>query len=201
MVLHATGDGQNRSALRNRGRPSTGNALTEAAILEAALTLLESRTVTFSLRALARHLKADPMALYHYFPNKQALLAAAVHSAFSPLDLTEADFQPEDDLVKRLETLAGHYVAAIERYPGLTIDIIAGHVPAQAVTAHFDRLFAQATAPLNLPRTAVSEAGHVLVDYLHGVMLAGQVPGQVWRTGVRLIAAGLHHQQSSERRS
>ena len=38
-----------------------------------------------TLRSLARELKVDPMAIYHYFPDRKTLLAAALAQAYSEL--------------------------------------------------------------------------------------------------------------------
>lgn len=72
-------------AKRGRGRPRRGQGLTERAIIDAALVLLEADRSTFSMRAVARALNTDVMAVYHHFPTKQALLGAAVSAAFCPL--------------------------------------------------------------------------------------------------------------------
>lgn len=143
------------------------------------------------MRALARSLQVDVMALYHYFPTKQALLDAAVLAAFAPLHDSDVLIDHEPDLSQRLERLAALYLNVIQRYPGLTLEIAAGRVSADSVVAHVDALFARAIQPLELTAEDVRKAGHVFVDYLHGFMLGGTGGGEGWRFAVQVLAQGL----------
>ena len=62
------------STARRRGSPpSTKHRLNIRQIIEAALDVLEAGRNEFSMRGIAATLNVDAMALYHYFPNKQAL--------------------------------------------------------------------------------------------------------------------------------
>lgn len=55
-------------------------------ILTCALGLCAKNGVgAMTLRSLARELKVDPMAIYHYFPDRKTLLAAALAQAYSEL--------------------------------------------------------------------------------------------------------------------
>ncbi|WP_027482962.1 TetR/AcrR family transcriptional regulator [Deinococcus pimensis] len=175
---------------RRRGRPARGSGLTERVILDAALTHLETNRDAFTMRALARTLGTDVMAIYHHYPNKAALVAAAVRAAFAPLD-DDHLLDDEQDVPARVETLAAHYLRVIRAYPGLTLDIAAGKVDAEHVVRRFDTLFAQAAAPLALDEPDARRAGHVLVDYLHGHILGSDVAHDDWRYGVRLLTLGL----------
>ncbi|MBZ9749590.1 TetR/AcrR family transcriptional regulator [Deinococcus sp. HMF7604] len=178
---------------RRRGRPARGAGLTEDTVLTAALTLLERDRAAFSMRALARTLQVDVMSLYHYFPTKEALLDAAVLTAFAPLEEADPFLEGEPTCAGRLERLAALYLGVVQRYPGLTLEIAAGRVPAAPVVARFDALFAQAVRPLSLTAEETQSAGQMLVDYLHGFMLGGPAAGEAWRFAVRVFAQGLRH--------
>lgn len=178
---------------RRRGRPVQGTGLTETAILDAALALFAAERAAFSMRSLARSLGTDVMALYHYFPTRRALLDAVVLAAFAPFDEAELEFGAQTDVVARLETLVASYLGVARRYPGLTSDITAGRVPGHVAVARFDALFAEAVRPLSVPGEDVRRAGHVLVDYVHGFLLADGDAGDAWRFGVRLLTRGLTH--------
>lgn len=178
---------------RRRGRPARGAGLTEASIVDAALALLEQERRAFSMRSLARALGADVMALYHYFPTKRALLDAVVLAAFAPLDDVEPLHDETVDLGARLESLAAAYLGIARRYPGLTLEIAAGRISAHSAIDRFDALFARAVRRSDVPDEAVRRAGHVLVDYLHGFLLADRDLGEAWRFGVDLLAQGVKH--------
>ena len=58
-------------------RPRPG--LTPVLIVESAIALLDAEGAdAFSMRKLGTHLGVDPMAVYHYFPNKTALFDGIV---------------------------------------------------------------------------------------------------------------------------
>lgn len=176
---------------RGRGRPVRGQGLTEGAILDAAFALLDTHGAAFSMRALARSLGVDVMALYHYFPTKQALVDAVVLAAFSPLDDTAPPFDATHDVGARLEALAALYLGTVRRHPALTRELAAGRLPEATAAARFDALFARAVEPLNLTETEARLASHALVDYVHGFALGGEGAGDAWRFGVRLLSLGL----------
>lgn len=67
--------------MATRGRPP---ALSRAAVLDGALSLLDDVGLdAFSMRALGTRLGADPMAVYHYFPSRTALLDGVVERIFA----------------------------------------------------------------------------------------------------------------------
>jgi len=67
--------------MATRGRPP---ALSRAAVLDGALSLLDDAGLdAFSMRALGTRLGADPMAVYHYFPSRTALLDGVVERIFA----------------------------------------------------------------------------------------------------------------------
>ncbi len=70
------------------GRP-TRPMLGRRHIVATALAMLDARGVdAFSMRKLGGALGADPMAVYHYFPNKAALFDAVVEAIYIEIDTT-----------------------------------------------------------------------------------------------------------------
>ena len=66
--------------------------LTRDQIVRAALALVDREGPgALSMRRLGAELGVDPMAAYHYLPNKQALLEAIVEAVMAEIDLTQDD--------------------------------------------------------------------------------------------------------------
>ena len=53
----------------------------------------------FSMRKLGRQLRADPMAVYHYFPSKAALFDTVVESVYCEIDFAGVDEASWDEAV------------------------------------------------------------------------------------------------------
>ena len=152
-----------------RGRPRASEAkLSADAILDAALALLAEKGLpALTMRALARRLGADPMALYHYFPVKSALLGAAAErsvSALRPRMRAGADWR------ERLHALARAYLRTIHRSRELLLYV----TDSGRVSAPFDASFFAAIAPLHLPERDARVCRDAFVDLLHGASLAGR---------------------------
>ena len=117
-------------AAPRRGRPPR---LSPDAILDAALALLDDAGLEgFTMRALARRLEADPMAVYRHFDGKEALLAALCDRALADLAPFDADAPWRD----QLEGLASAIRAPMLEHRGLVPVLTAAPVtPAMAVVA------------------------------------------------------------------
>lgn len=154
---------------RRPGRPSRA-AITRDKILDAALEILERDGLGgVSMRALARALEVDPMALYHYFEDRDALLAAAAARAYRGLD---ADAGTRGTWRERLRSLAVAYVELLAT-SGELLRYLTTHVAAASVpTELFAARFAQATSALALTPARRRAAHDVFVDFLHGFALA-----------------------------
>lgn len=161
------------SEKKPRGRPpKQSRKLDMVVILEQATLLIEAGGETFSMRELAQTLGVDPMALYHYVANKEALLQAVVHHWFGSLHTMSPPFSLQDPPLQRLIDLARCYLAIFGKVPVLTRLLAAGHADATAAEAPFRELFNQAVSGLALedePREALHA---ILVDYLFGASLA-----------------------------
>jgi AcrR family transcriptional regulator len=74
--------------IRRRGRPSTGVRLDRAAIVGAALRLVDDEGLrALTMRRLGSRLGVEGMALYHYFPGKAALVQGLAEAALDELNL------------------------------------------------------------------------------------------------------------------
>jgi len=150
------------------GRPPAPRVSKER-ILTEALALLEERGVEgVTMRALAGRLRVDPMAPYHYFPDKDAILRAAAAQAYSEL-------RPAVDRGSwrtRLRSLARTYLRLLAR-SGQLLRYVSLHRAASALPSKaFDAHFREAVRPLRLsPRHSAAAVG-AFVDFLHGYSLA-----------------------------
>ncbi|MGU3846002.1 TetR/AcrR family transcriptional regulator, partial [Vibrio diabolicus] len=66
---------------KKRGRPAAKlSQLSAESILDSSKSLMKKDGKVPSIRSLATQLNVDPMAIYHYFKNKSALLEALTTS-------------------------------------------------------------------------------------------------------------------------
>lgn len=89
-------------ATSRAARHAPGTPLTRERIVTAALALVDREGLAaLSMRRLGAELGADPMAAYHYLPNKQALLDAIVEAVMAEIDLSvdQPSEPPEERLV------------------------------------------------------------------------------------------------------
>lgn len=153
---------------QTRGRPRAAESkLSRDSILDAALALLaEAGLGGLTMRALARRLAIDPMALYHYFPDKDALLTAAAERSFAAL---RPRMPATRDWRARLLALARAYLRTLHRSRELLLYVTS----TGRVSAPFDAYFFGAIAPLRLSERDQRTCRDALVDLLHGVSLSG----------------------------
>lgn len=147
-----------------RGRPSQ---LSAERIVECAKAMQVKTGKIPSIRALSAELEVDPMAIYHYFRNKSALLEAVC------LSLIEAIHNPQgEDWRAEIVALSQSYLTLLSTHPGLleTLLSMTGTGPAQVFIERYER----ALRPLVLPQETLNHSRDLLVDYLHGYALAMQ---------------------------
>lgn len=173
------------------------------ALIEAALDVLErAGPAALSLRALARIVGVSPMAPYHHFPDRSALLAAVATEGFERLQRRKLATRSNHGTVQAaLAAGAGDYVAFILSNPNL-YRLMKG--PEFADRARYPALHAAAAAPAETLLTLVGALldDHGVVDptaeqgalmlwgLAHGLgtlALDGQVPADV---AARLAAEG-----------
>ncbi len=153
---------------QTRGRPRANQPkLSRDHILDAALALLaEAGLRAFTMRALARRLGVDPMAMYHYFSDKDALLGAAAERSFAAI---RPRMPATGDWRARLRALARAYLRTLHRSRELLLFV----TEAGRVSAPFDEHFFEAIAPLGLSARDQRTCRDALVDLLHGASLSG----------------------------
>lgn len=147
------------------------------------------------MRAIARRLRVDPMALYHYFRDRDALLRAAAEQAYARLAPRRAR-----GWRARLEALAIAYTRLLRRSGELLRYVTRTAAAARGPTERFAALFHDAIAPLRLPRARARAIHDVFVDFLHGFALGGPVPRARLRAELTVLFAGIRALSHARRR-
>ena len=100
--------------------------LTEAEIVGAALRIArEAGVEDFSIRRLADELGASPMSLYHYFPNKEALVERAVDEILGRIATPSPDALVWKERLRACGNQAVHVLAG---HPGIARFLLSGGV-------------------------------------------------------------------------
>src|SRR5262245_41029454 len=95
--------------------------LTRERIREAALRVVDAAGPEgLSMRRLAAELGVDPMAVYHYFPGKRAILLALVEDVFAAMGPIDSTARWQD----QLREWARAYRALARAHPGLALSIV-----------------------------------------------------------------------------
>ncbi len=162
---------------RRRGRPTANSQVLDLdRIVQVAFAEMESGAGDFSMRGIAAALGVDPMALYHHVPGKRALIEAVVERAFMGLDRLPSRLAALRGGDEKLFALALAYLRCVAPIPKLTQHLARG--PQSLVHRRFNALFALARGTPFQEGSRDSIARDLLVDYLHGVALAGRKEGE-----------------------
>lgn len=154
---------------KTRGRPAQGGAkLEKALIIQCAQRMLKESGKVPSVRAIARELGSDPMAIYHYFKNKAALLEAVCISLMGSIHVpsTTGDWKTE------LELLCKSYVTQLCTYSGLLETMLS--MPSTGPAEVFIERFQTILSPLGLSEKTKKDSLDLLADYIHGFALASR---------------------------
>lgn len=171
---------------RRAGRPRKP-VIDRERILGAGLALLEARGLEgTTMRALARRLRVDPMALYHYFPDRDAVLRAAAERVYAGLSP-----RPARGWRGRLEALAVAYVRLLGRSGELLRYLTHDAQAASGPSARFAALFHAGIASLQIPPRAARVAHDAFVDFLHGFALAGPGARARLRAELAVLLGGI----------
>jgi AcrR family transcriptional regulator len=162
---------QTQTRPKPRGRPRLDESpLSRERILSTASHLMEEGASDVSMRAVATALGVNAMALYHYFSDKQALKRAMIEEAFAPLFALRPRLARLHTPELKLKLLAATYLHCAARALPLTRHLaVQGGAP---LAADFAALFEEALGT-PMPSSESTVLRDVLVDYLHGVALAG----------------------------
>lgn len=130
------------------------------------------------MRRLGQELGVDAMALYRYFPGKDALLSAAAVALYRGL---APSFDDRGSWKEKLLFLSEAYLHLIRPYPEL-LSYLLGNLeacsePASLFATHFD----DATHELSLSPKARGAALNALVDLIHGLALGYAYSGAPMR--------------------
>ncbi|WP_415062605.1 TetR/AcrR family transcriptional regulator [Bdellovibrio sp.] len=179
-----------------RGRPKKETGISLDVILETSLEVLEKTGPQgFSMRTLATHLKITPMAIYHYFPNRAALIKELSDRVYS--QVTEDFESAQDNARHKIKQLLTSYYQTGLRYPNLTLAVFstpeAFSAKVKRITFLLDKLL-KATKLIPQRRQMWLE---ILVDFTHGSFLA---TATVSRSNPRLAKkqGERYHQQLEE---
>jgi AcrR family transcriptional regulator len=157
--------------------------------MQAALELLEEgRGQSVTMRALGKRLKVNPMAAYHYFDDKDAVLHAAAASRFQRFRprLGDCDFRG------RVLALGLAYGRFLQRSVGLLQYLVTNESAAARPVEHFDRLFRAALGRRRLSSVRYLAARNALADLVHGFALAGPTTSlRILEAELRLLIQGI----------
>lgn len=152
---------------KKRGRPRAKQTqLSADVVLGMAKSLMKSEGKVPSIRLLAKELNVDPMAIYHYFKNKNTLLESLTSS------LVEEIYQPSQnaDWQQELFQLSVSYIELLREYRGLLTTMLSmkSGGPAHVFTSRYLALI----RPLELSEKIEKDCLDLLADYLHGFALS-----------------------------
>lgn len=156
-----------------------------------ALELIEAEGLEqFSTRKLGRALGVEAMAIYWYYPSKEALLDAVVDLLFSKLDgpLPEGD---EVDWIEALRRLAHGYRALAHEYPNAFPLLATRRFATEGTYAFLENLFTLARKQ-GLDDRTTARWYRLVSSYCSGVALnelAGRREVELARTDVEELRA------------
>lgn len=150
-----------------RRRPGPRRALSEAEILEAALSLLdEGGPNAASVRGIAGKVGVAPNAVYTYFPDKAAVVRALVERLLGEVD--HGVFADRTQSWRqRVEAVALELRARLTAHPGAVGLMIGGPMDGPHALALKERLL-ELFADAGLTHTDAARASHVLMVYVFG---------------------------------
>jgi AcrR family transcriptional regulator len=115
-----------------RKGPALPNRLTERGIAEAALGLVDADGVDgLTMRKLSQRLGVSPMALYTYFPDRDAVLEAVTQLLLAETEIPREDLDWRDTVrelmrsIRRVGLRHPNAAPLINRFPPRTVDALA----------------------------------------------------------------------------
>ena len=140
-------------------------ALTQEKIILAALALIDT-TGKFSMRKLAASLAVDPMAVYYYFPNKEAVMVAMMQTVYQQLSVPQVD-----DWRDQVRLFAQAYLELASYHANLIFQVASDVDLAAHASLDANEVLFAALSRAGLTSENVINAVGVIVDYLHGYLL------------------------------
>ncbi|EOQ94747.1 transcriptional regulator, TetR family [Leptospira wolbachii serovar Codice str. CDC] len=139
-------------------------------IIQAALKICEKEGYeSFSMRKLATKLELDPMAIYHYFDNKEELTKAMVEQIFNRFQ-EEALFFEKNSNSSIKKILITYWNLFID-YPGMSLYLIKNsHEDFPSVLSLNQKL--KQLLQKSYPVAETEKILNILIDFIHGNALA-----------------------------
>ncbi len=136
-------------------------------VVEGALLLADDvGMAAFTIRRLASALSVGPMTIYHYFPNKEAIIDAMVDAVYAQIALPPTDEEWTDAI--RVRCISAREV--LSRHPWAPPYMVSRTSPGPATLQHHDALLGcLRRGGLSLQMTAHAYA--ILDSFLHGFAL------------------------------
>jgi TetR/AcrR family transcriptional regulator, tetracycline repressor protein len=154
---------------KSPGRPKSSN-LNKSSILKQALKIIDKDGVkNLSMRALAKNLKVDPMAVYHYIPSKEILIQEIVALAFNRL---QTDLPSRKNWQEEIKLLLDNYRNLVRQHPNLIYFIITTPSYSIKPSLEFNEKLFMCLSSSTLSKQKGILLGNLLIDYLHGYSLA-----------------------------
>ncbi|WP_272517873.1 TetR/AcrR family transcriptional regulator [Providencia sp. PROV221] len=155
--------------MRKPGRPKAQqlNISSENIIAKAIEILNEKGIEQLSMRLIAKEMVITPMALYHYFADKNALIKAIGNTLYHSINATDVI-----GACSKIEILLLRYREKVIQYPQITLAIFNTSVlfPEQAI--RITKELIQLLTEVGLSTKQATQWGHILIDYTHGEALA-----------------------------
>ncbi|WP_374445304.1 TetR/AcrR family transcriptional regulator [Providencia sp.] len=154
---------------RKPGRPKTQqlNISSENIIAKAVEILDEKGIEQLSMRLIAKEMAITPMALYHYFSDKNALIKAIGNTLYHDINVTDIKgIQP------KIENLLLRYREKVIQYPQITLAIFNASALFPEQATRITKEIIQLLIELGLSTQQATQWGHILIDYTHGEALA-----------------------------
>lgn len=174
-----------------RRRPGPRRALSEDAILDAALALLDTGGAeAASIRRIAAAVGVAPNAVYTYFPDKGAVVRALVERLLGQVDHA-ALTGPGRPWQERVEALALDLRTRLAAHPGAMPLLLSVPMDGPAALTLGERLL-DALAEAGLDATSAARASYTLMVYVLGAIALEVAdvpqPGPLGPEGERIAA-------------
>lgn len=154
-----------------RGRPKGNKGINVDVVLSTSLEMLEqSGPQGFSMRTLAANLNVTPMALYHYFPNRSALMKELSDAVYAQV---VNDFESAEGSVReKINRLLTTYFRIGLQHPNLTIAIFSTPEAFSDEVKRITAILAELLGATNLSPKRQQMWLDILVDFTHGSSIA-----------------------------
>jgi TetR/AcrR family transcriptional regulator, tetracycline repressor protein len=157
---------------RNRGgRPRAGQELlSRERILKVALRVVDEEGMgALSMRRLGAELGVNPMSIYHYLPDKAAVIAGLVELVFSGMRVR---YQDGLSWQEQVCAWAGAYRDLVRAHPNLVLEIVSNAAAVTEAVLLVNEPLYEALEKAGLPPAEVVRAADSVVDFIHGFAIA-----------------------------